>query len=135
MHSLTRKYPYIHQYKLRLKRTYQNRQIRTSQNRLTKQYNGSRILLFDSMDSDSANNVDIGIQTAFPKMAPEDIENNDENTRFYTGFLNYATFMLFSTTFLKHGAAKLVYWEGQKEHLGVKGGNIMKNTSRNQGVK
>ena len=70
---------------------------------------------FDSMDSASASiNSDIGIQTKFPKMAPEkmapeDIENNDEKSKFYTGLPNYATFMLFFTTFLKHGATKLTY--------------------------
>ena len=75
----------------------------------------------EHIDSASANNVDIGIQTSLPKMAPEDIENNDEKTRFYTGFPNYATFMLFFTTFLKHGASKLTYWEGQKRTLGSEG--------------
>ena len=51
-------------------------------------------------------------------MAPEDIENNDEATRFYTGFPNYATVF---TTFLKHGAGKLTYCEGQKRTLGSEG--------------
>ena len=75
-------------------------------------------LIFDSKDSALDKNVDIGVQASLPKMSPEDIENNDEKTRFYTGFPNYATFMLFFTTFLKHGAAKLTYWEGQKRTLG-----------------
>ncbi|WAR08575.1 hypothetical protein MAR_018533 [Mya arenaria] len=49
---------------------------------------------------------------------PEDIiACNDGNTRFYKGFPTYAVFMLFFQTFIKHGADRLTYWEGQKRTL------------------
>lgn len=39
--------------------------------------------------------AEIGIQTSFSKMKPEDIQEDDEKARLYTRFPNYATFMLF----------------------------------------
>lgn len=66
--------------------------------------------------------TDSTTQTAPGSLKPEDIEHNDEKTRFYTGYPNYVTFMLFFQTFMKHGAAKLNYWEGQKRSLGDKNG-------------
>ena len=54
----------------------------------------------------------LGCQTELPSMTQEDLGRSDEKTRFYTGFPNYATFMLMFSLFLKHGAAQLRYWEG-----------------------
>lgn len=55
-----------------------------------------------------------GTQTHLPKFVPEDLENNDDKTRYYTGFPNFATFTLIFNLLLQHGADKLTYWEGQK---------------------
>lgn len=55
-----------------------------------------------------------GTQTHLPKFVPEDLENNDDKTRYYTGFPNFATFTLIFNFLLQHGADKLTYWEGQK---------------------
>lgn len=55
-----------------------------------------------------------GTQTHLPKLTPEDLENNDDKTRYYTGFPNFATFTLIFNLLLQHGADKLTYWEGQK---------------------
>lgn len=66
-------------------------------------------------------------ETGQGSLKPEDIENNDEKTRFYTGYSNYLTFMLFFQTFLKHGADKLNYWEGQKRSLFEKTHKIQRN--------
>lgn len=55
-----------------------------------------------------------GTQTHLPKFVPEDLENNDDKTRNYSGFPNFATFTLIFNLLLQHGADKLTYWEGQK---------------------
>lgn len=54
------------------------------------------------------------LKTHLPKFVPEDLENNDDKTRYYSGFPNFATFTLIFNLLLQHGADKLTYWEGQK---------------------
>ncbi|XP_062601122.1 uncharacterized protein LOC134277743 [Saccostrea cucullata] len=53
------------------------------------------------------------IQAQFPLMKPEDIFQNDDKTRFYTGFPNYKTFKLMFDVLMKHGGDRLTYWEGE----------------------
>lgn len=56
-----------------------------------------------------------GTQTHLPKFVPEELENNDDKTLYYSGFPNFATFStLIFNLLLQHGADKLTYWEGQK---------------------
>jgi hypothetical protein len=56
--------------------------------------------------------------TKIPLITPEDLCNNDDKTRFYTGFISFAMFNLMYKTFVKHGAEKLSYWEGEKRSMG-----------------
>ena len=55
-----------------------------------------------------------------PDITVEDLENHDDKTRFYTGFINFAMFMLMFNCLKKHGAEKLNYWEGEKKSMGPK---------------
>ena len=60
--------------------------------------------------------VDAECQVKLPDINIDlDIKGNDENTRFYTGLYNWATFEAFSSTLLKHGSSRnggnvLNYW-------------------------
>lgn len=60
--------------------------------------------------------VDVGVQVNFPDIMPEDLNGNNEKTRFYTGFISFAMFLHYFSTTLKHGADKLHYWEGEKRY-------------------
>ena len=60
--------------------------------------------------------IDVGVQVNFPDITPEDLNRNNEKTRFYTGFISFAMFMHYFNTTLKHGADKLHYWEGEKRY-------------------
>jgi len=42
------------------------------------------------------------IESPYSRMKPEDIKDNDEKSKFYTGFQNIATILLFFKTFLQH---------------------------------
>lgn len=55
-----------------------------------------------------------------PDITFEDLKDDDDKTRFYTGFISFNMFMLMFNTFLKHGADKLNYWDGPKQSLGDK---------------
>ncbi|KAK3093535.1 hypothetical protein FSP39_016909 [Pinctada imbricata] len=57
---------------------------------------------------------DASVQVSLPYISPEDLRNNDEKTRFYTGFVSFAMFWHYLTTLVKHGANKLYYWEGEQ---------------------
>ena len=63
---------------------------------------------------------DASTQTMRPDISVEDMAKNDEKVRFYTGYVNFSMFMLMFNTFLKHGASKLNYWDGEKQSMGEK---------------
>ncbi|XP_069134925.1 uncharacterized protein [Argopecten irradians] len=64
--------------------------------------------------------VSQNIQTDLPRMTVEDIRNDDNKVKFYTGFIKFEVFWLFFQTLLKHGADRLNYWEGEKRSMGNK---------------
>lgn len=45
---------------------------------------------------------------------PEDLENSDDETRYCTGFPNFATFKVIFNLLSQHRLDKLIYWEGQR---------------------
>ena len=64
---------------------------------------------------------DFGVQVNLPLLTAEDLKGDDLKTRFYTGFVNFGTFMvIFNSLSLITG--KLSYWNGkdslkEKEYL------------------
>ena len=64
---------------------------------------------------------DFGVQVNLPLLTAEDLKGDDLKTRFYTGFVNFGTFMvIFNSLSLITG--KLNYWNGkdslkEKEYL------------------
>lgn len=71
-----------------------------------------------------------GTQTHLPKFVPEDFENNDDKTRYYSGYPNFATLTLIFNLLLQNGADKLTYWEGQKRTTEIE--DMSMNLFRNQ---
>ena len=62
---------------------------------------------------------DFGVQVNLPLLTAEDLKGNDLKTRFYTGFVNFGTFMvIFNSLSLITG--KLNYWN-RKDSLKEKG--------------
>jgi hypothetical protein len=55
---------------------------------------------------------DFGVQVCIPSVTAEDLKGNDEKTRFYTGFVNFATFMVIFKS-LEQFTEKLNYWKGK----------------------
>lgn len=65
--------------------------------------------------------ADASTQTSpVPDITAEVLECSDEKTRLYTGFVNFAMFMLMFNCLKKHGAEKLNYWDGEKQSMGPK---------------
>ena len=64
---------------------------------------------------------DFGVQVNLPLLTADDLKGDNLKTRFYTGFVNFGTFMvIFNSLSLKTG--KLNYWNGkdllkEKEYL------------------
>ena len=55
---------------------------------------------------------DFGVQVNLPLLTAEDLKEDDLKTRFYTGFVNFGTFMvIFNSLSLITG--KLNYWNGK----------------------
>ena len=61
---------------------------------------------------------EVGVQVNLPPLTAEDLEGDDQKTRFYTGFVNFGTFMLIFNNLLQV-AGKLNYWNG-KDSLKIK---------------
>ena len=57
---------------------------------------------------------DASVQVSLPHISPEDLRQNDDKIRFYTGFVSFAMFWHYLMTCIKHGADKLYYWEGEQ---------------------
>lgn len=55
---------------------------------------------------------DFGVQVNLPLLTAEDLEGDDQKTRFYTGLVNFGTFMVIFTS-LSHITGKLNYWNGK----------------------
>jgi len=55
---------------------------------------------------------DVGVQVDLPPLTAENLEVNDEKTKFYTGIVNFGTFMLLFNSIAKV-AVKLNYWQGK----------------------
>jgi hypothetical protein len=55
---------------------------------------------------------EIGVQVNLPSLTAEDLKGDDQKTRFYTGFVNFGTFMLIFNNLLQV-ASKLNYWTGK----------------------
>lgn len=55
---------------------------------------------------------DVGVQVDLPLLTAENLEGNDEKTKFYTGIINFGTFMLLFNSIAKV-AVKLNYWQGK----------------------
>ena len=62
---------------------------------------------------------DFGVQVNLPQLTAEDLKGDDLKTRFYTGFVNFGTFMVIFNS-LSLIAGKLNYWNG-KDSLKEKG--------------
>ena len=54
-----------------------------------------------------------GVQVNLPLFTVEDFEGDDQKTRFYTGFVNFGTFILIFNNLLQV-AGKLNYWNGKE---------------------
>ncbi len=54
---------------------------------------------------------EVGVQVNMPSLT-EDLKGNDQKTRFYTGFVNFGTFMLIFNNLLQV-TDKLNYWNGK----------------------
>lgn len=56
---------------------------------------------------------DFSCQTNLPDIHPSDLRHDDKKTRFFTGFLNFGTFLVFFNALVKHGKNRLNYWDGE----------------------
>jgi hypothetical protein len=59
--------------------------------------------------------MDQACQVSLPDITVRDIKGNDQMTRFFTGFFNFATFLVFLKLMVKHGSdrlgkSRLNYW-------------------------
>ena len=65
---------------------------------------------------------DFGVQVNLPLLTAEDLKEDDLKTRFYTGFVNFGTFMvIFNSLSLKNWKAKLLEWKGFTYGKGIFG--------------
>ena len=72
-------------------------------------------------------------QAKLPVISPEDLkQQGDDKTKFYTGFVSFAMFNFMFQLFLKHGADKLNYWDG--EHS-TRERDFQNNNQRKRGPK
>ena len=55
---------------------------------------------------------EVGVQENLHPPTAQDLEGDDQKTRFYTGFVNFGTFMLIFNNLLQV-AGKLNYWNGK----------------------
>ena len=58
--------------------------------------------------------VDFGCQCVLADINVDDMRNDDKKTRFFTGFVNYGTFLLMLNVLVKHAADRLNYWDGEE---------------------
>ena len=56
---------------------------------------------------------EVGCQTVLPDITASDLKGDDKKTRFFTGFINFGTFLIFYQTLVEHFCHKLNYWDGE----------------------
>ena len=68
-----------------------------------------------SVDSEVQTKVEmkeVGVQVNLPLLTAECLQGDDQKTRFYTGFVNFGTFMVIFNSFLTL-AGGINYWNGK----------------------
>lgn len=58
--------------------------------------------------------VDVGCQCVLPDINVRDLKSDDKKTRFFTGFVNFGTFLVIMNALMKHAGDRLNYWDGEE---------------------